>query len=215
MAILMSLYNIWCDKILDGTKPLEFRNNIGKQFKIGETIYLYETSKNKGRKMVVGEVKIKDIKPIPKSRVGCYGLLPYYAQHIVKDEETKSAIMFAYNFELPNYDGIFKMKWMFLPESLKKFKETGKLPDYIRMDNDEFNDYEKKSFKAQLVMEDCDEWLKSIGYYNELDETNYKNYIELENPIRYSKPIPLENFRNLQGNKITRAPQSWCYVQKL
>lgn len=215
MAILMSLHNIWCDKILDGSKTLEFRNNIGKQFKIGDTIYLYETSKNKGRQVIVGEVKIKDIQPIPRSKVGCYGLLPYYAQHIVEDKEISDAIMFAYNFDLPNYDGIFKMKWMFLPEALKKFKETGHLPDYIRMKEDEFEEYQQKSFKAQLVMEHCDEWLSSIGYYNECDETNYRNYIEVEDPIRYKTPLKLEDFKNLKGEKITKAPQSWCYVEEL
>lgn len=214
MAILMSIHNVWCEKILNGTKTLEFRNNIGKNFLIGDTIYIYETFRNNGRKMVVGEVKIKDIKEIPKSRCGCYGLLPYYAQNIVTDEEIRKAIIDTYNFDLPDYDGIFKMKWMFLPKHLEKFKETGRLPDFMLMKPEEFDEYEKKSFKAQLVMEDCDDWLRDIGYYNECDESYYKKYIELELPQRYTTPIPVENFKNLQGEAIKKAPQSWCYVQK-
>ena len=215
MAILMSIHNIWCEKILNGTKILEFRNNIGKNFSIGDTIYIYETFKNNGRKMVVGEVKIKDIKEIPKSKCGCYGLLPYYAQHIVTDEETKKAIIDTYNVVLPNYDGIFKMKWMFLPKYLEKFKATGRLPDFMLMKDEEFKEYEEKSFKAQLVMEDCDNWLRDIGYYNEYDETFYKKYIELEKPYRYKTPISIKNFKNLKGEILKKAPQSWCYVQKI
>lgn len=215
MAILMSIHNVWCEKILNGTKTLEFRNNIGKNFSIGDTIYIYETFRNNGRKMVVGEVKIKDIKEIPKSRCGCYGLLPYYAQHIVTDKEIKKAIIDTYNIDLPNYDGIFKMKWMFLPKYLEKFKATGHLPDFMLMKDEEFKEYEEKSFKAQLVMEACDDWLRDIGYYNECDESYYKKYIEIELPLRYETPIPVENFKNLKGEKITKAPQSWCYVQRL
>lgn len=214
MAILMSLYNIWCDKILDGSKPLEFRNNIGKQFKPGEIIYLYETSKNNGRKKVVGEVKIKDIKEIPKSKCGCYGFLPYFAENIIADKEIKDAIMYAYNFDLPNYDGIFKMKWMFLPKHLEHFKETGEFPNFFLMEEEELDDYEKKSSAAQSVLEECDNWLDSMGYYNEFYESYYKNYIEVETPIRYTTPLNLEDFVNLKDEKITKAPQSWCYVKE-
>lgn len=35
MNILMSIRKPWTDMILNGSKKLEFRNNIGKNFKIG------------------------------------------------------------------------------------------------------------------------------------------------------------------------------------
>lgn len=31
----------------------------------------------------------------------------------------------------------------------------------------------------------------------------------------YDKPLPLLDFRNLRGEPVKRAPQSWCYVGKL
>lgn len=214
MSILMSMYNVWCNKILDGSKPIEFRNNIGKNFNIGETIYLYESGKNNGQKKIVGEVKIKDIKSIPKSKVGTYGMIEYYANNIITDKKLRDTIMYAYNYDLPNYDKNYRLDWMFLPWVLDELKTKDKLPDLFGMPQAERNDFFKKQKKAQQIQEECDDWLRSIGYYNEYDETFYKNYIVLENPIKYSTPLELSDFKNLAGEDIKRAPQSWCYAIK-
>lgn len=214
MSILMSMYNIWCNKILDGSKTVEFRNNIGKNFNIGETIYLYESGKNNGQKKIVGEVKIKDIKPIPKSKVGTYGMIEYYANNIITDKNLRDTIMYAYNYDLPNYDKSYRLDWMFLPWVLDELKAKNKLPDLFEMSQAERNDFFKKQKMARQIQEECDDWLRSIGYYNEYDETFYKNYIVLENPIKYSTPLELSDFKNLAGKDIKRAPQSWCYAIK-
>ena len=39
MDILMSLHKKWADKIFDGSKTLEFRKKIGKDFKVGDIVY--------------------------------------------------------------------------------------------------------------------------------------------------------------------------------
>lgn len=215
MCILMSLYNIWIEKILNNEKPLEFRNNIGKNFKKGEKIYLYETSKNKGRKMVVGEVLIKDIQEIKFSKIGSYGLIKYYAQNILKDKKVVESIEEIYKFDLPNYDPSYKLYYLFQPDVLQLIKDTDKLPELMKMSTEEYREYDNLQKKAISIIKGCDKWLNNIGYYNQYGETFYKNYIELEKPIRYKTPIPLSKFKNLNGDTIKRAPQSWCYVQDL
>src|SRR5574344_406758 len=119
MAILMSMYNVWANKILNGTKPIEFRNNIGKNFAIGETIYVYESGKNKRQKKVVGEVKIKDIQSIKQSKVGCYGLLLYYVKNILKDNDIVDAMQKMYDIELPHYNPAIKLCYIFQPEVIE------------------------------------------------------------------------------------------------
>lgn len=212
MNVLMSLHNVWCDKILDGSKTLEFRNNIGKNFKIGDTVYLYETSKNKGRKLVVGQFKIKDIKKIQNTKIKSYSILPYYAKNIVKDKEIKNAILNIFDSDIVGNEEI-KISLMFCPEYLNDFKRTNKLPDVNILTKEESKKYFENLNKAKMVLKNCDEWLLSIGYYNGNYETNYKNYIEISEPIRYEKPLKLENFKNLNDEKIKRAPQSWFYVK--
>lgn len=213
MAVLMSLYNVWCNKILDGSKPLEFRNNIGKDFKVGDKIYLYETSKNNGRKKVVGEVIIKDIVKLQKSKMGFYNFLGYYVKNILKDKDLYKKVETVYEYDLPNYDAGYKFYWLFLPEVLDELKTHNKLPDYFDMTPEEAKRFQQLQKKAQKLIEDCDDWLRSIGYYNEYEESFYKNYIEVTNPIKYTTPLELSDFKNLKGSPITRAPQSWCYVQ--
>ena len=213
MAVLMSLYNVWCNKILDGSKPLEFRNNIGKDFKVGEKIYLYETSKNNGRKKVVGEVIIKDIVKLQKSKMGFYNFLGYYVKNILKDKDLYKKVETVYEYDLPNYDAGYKFYWLFLPEVLDELKTHNKLPDYFDMTPEEAKRFRQLQEKAQKLIENCDDWLRSIGYYNEYEESFYKNYIEVTNPIKYTTPLELSDFKNLKGSPITRAPQSWCYVE--
>ena len=78
MDILMSLHKQWASKIFNKTKTLEFRKNIGKDFNVGDIVYIYETSKNNGRKMIVGQFTIKDIVKIDQSSgCGTYDLLPF------------------------------------------------------------------------------------------------------------------------------------------
>lgn len=214
MAILMSLYNVWANKILSGDKPLEFRNNIGKDFKIGDKIYLYESSKNKGRKKVVGEVTIKDIVSLKKSKMGFYNFLGYYVKNILKDEDLYKKVQYIYEYNLPNYDVGYKFYWLFLPEVLDDIRDYDKIPDYLSMSPEQAKRYRELEDKAQFLIEDCDDWLRSIGYYNGNDESFYKNYIEVENPIIYTLPLELSDFENLKGEPIKRAPQSWCYVKE-
>lgn len=215
MAILMSLYNVWCDKILNGEKPLEFRNNIGKDFAKGTKIYLYESGKNHGRKKVVGEVTIKDIKEIPFEKMGFYNFLGYYVENILKDEALLTRVKEIYDYDLPNYTHGYKFYFLYCPEVLDKLKMENKLPDLLSMSTKDANKQLKAEEKSQQLISDCDAWLSSIGYYNYNGESYYKNYIEIENPIRYKEPLDLSMFKGMDNKSITHAPQSWRYVQDL
>lgn len=219
MDSLISIHNIWCNKIFNKEKFLEFRNNIGKDIHAGDKVYMYETYFNKGRKKVVGEFTIKSINPIFKnhSRLGCYSFLKIYAEKVVKDEELLKKVEKALSINLTGYYNDLVLNSLFVPEELE-YMEKYSLPMPTDFETS-FKKYSDKSYleaknKADKLMKDCDDWLRNIGYYNDLDESNYKYMIEIENPIRYDNPIAISEFELLNGNKIKRAPQSWCYVKK-
>ena len=212
MNILMSIRKPWTDMILNGSKTLEFRNNIGNNFETGSIVYVYESKSNKGLGKVVGEFKIKEIVNISKSKAGAYPFLLYYAENILKDKESVKAIEKIYDIELNNYDDSFKLYYIFNPEALEMIEKTDKSIDFLSMTKDEYSKYKEKEEKSMKIWKDCDEWLKYIGFYNDYGESNYKNYIEIYNYVKYDKPLELNNFKNQKGEIISRAPQSWCYT---
>lgn len=212
MRILMSLYNVWCDKLLDGTKTVEFRNNIGKDFKPGDTILLYESARNKGCKKIVGEVKIKSIGTIKRSRMGAYGMMEYYLENIKKDKDALKAFRYATSLDIKNYDGPFVASLMFCNDQLKDLVEKGKA-EITSLSNSKYEVYTQNRERAEQLLKECDEWLHTIGYYNKRDETRYKAYIEVKSPKRYKKPKELSSIKDLNGKVIEKAPQSWQYIQ--
>lgn len=215
MDILMSIHKVWIEKIFNKEKILEFRKSIGKNFKIGDTVYLYETSKNGGSKKVVGEFTIKDIVKLnKKSKIATYDLLPYYCLNIIKDEEAFEAVDKIFNIPLKNYNDAIKLSYIFNPHFIEYLRDTNNFPDLSKFSRDELNIYLKNQEKSSKLVKDCDNWLFNIGFYNEYWECYYKYYLEIDNVKKYDIPLDLSNFKNQKGEIILKASQSWCYCEK-
>lgn len=80
---------------------------------------------------------------------------------------------------------------------------------------------DNKEFNSKSIVDDafykyrCIEWLKKIGFL--IGDSRYSPYnyaIELYNIKEYETPLDLNNFRN-NDKIINKAPQSWCYCNKI
>lgn len=222
MGIMLSLRKQWSDKILDGSKPIEFRSSLPKNLKENETFYLYETSKQKGCKMVVGECQLDYIIPVTNEEgkwpmLGAYPFIDYYFEFIKGDKETADHYR-ALKKEFDTYKQYrygFILNYAFSEYELKSLREKGTLVDtwkifdmkVVRKILDD-NDISGKK------VEECDKWLMSIGFYNDMDESYYKYGLVLKNVKRYDSPKPLSEFKNPNMNTVIQnAPQSWCYAE--
>lgn len=222
MDILYSLHKVWCDKIFDGTKTIEFRTKLPKELKCGTTLYLYETSKNGGCQKVVGECKVDYIINVLSENnewpyIGCVPFLEYYFRNInkndvVADKYKETASRFK-NFKKYKYG--YVLKYAFCEDELNYIEKTGdtidtwKIPDfnYVKKLLDEFDISEK-------YMQEVDDWLEKIGFYNEYGETQYKYGIVLKDIKKYKTPISLCKFKDKDGKIVKRPPQSYMYVAK-
>ena len=205
MSVLMPLYNKWINMIFSGEKTLEFRSRIGKDFKPGTIIYLYESAKNGGCKKVVGQCTIKDIKKIEHSKCDTVFFMAYFLNNILKNKYYLDKWKEVYAFKLDNYDDRIKLSNILCLDYLQAL-QNGEKFEYT-------SDALKRKDVSAQISNDCDEWLYKIGYWNAWGETNYNYAIELCDVIKYEKPISLQEFTN-NGKIIERAPQSWCYCAK-
>jgi predicted transcriptional regulator len=221
MDVMYSLYKHWTDMILSGKKPLEFRTKLPKELKPGTKIYLYETRKHGGAGAVVGECIVQDIIPVLSKSgkwpmYGCYPFVEFFCENILHDLSMASHIQkIKEEFEnkFPRYKYGYILKYVFSEDNLKNLRSVGEPIDTWKIHDtsivykilDNLNQSEK-------LMEQCDEWLEKIGFYNEWGETNYRYGLVLTNPVRYDTPIPITHFKSQSGDNITTAPQSYCYA---
>lgn len=210
MNIIISIHNIWANKILSGTKTLEFRNSLPKNIQAGDKVFIYETYFNGGRKSVVGYAKIESFDTIPvKGRIGFCSFLDYYAEKIIKSPEILKRVQRCNSIELPEYDHSIVYKYMFNDEWLDFMEKNKTLPEV-----NYFNPIHMKYLNsADKLSSECDDWLTNIGYYNEFCESFYKYYIEISNPVRFNFPIPITEFIGKNDKYLAKAPQSWCYTK--
>jgi predicted transcriptional regulator len=221
LDLLYSLHNVWIEQILSGIKPIEFRSRLPKDIKQGTKIYLYETSKNNGRKMVVGECEVDYIINILSKDgkwpiCGCYPFLEFYFENIKKNKDIANKyreLKTEFEYKLDDYRYGFISKYIFSDEELTSLRETGKLIDIWSFTNvEELNNHFKNLEKGEQCERECDEWLTKIGLYNEYGETYYKYGIVLKNIKSYNTPKPISDFFDKNNNKIKKAPQSWMYT---
>lgn len=214
MDVLLSMHKEFCDLIFEGKKPLEFRTKQITKLKKGDIVYIYETYRHKGQKKVVGKATVKNTFKIKNSKMGFYSFMGYYVENILKDKELLEKVNYIYNYDLPNYDPAYKFNFLYTPETLDMLKETNSLPNYLALSPEKNKELFALEKKSRNLIKDCDNWLKTIGYYNIEEVSFYTFCIELENPIRYKTPLDISSFRNSNGDIISKAPQSWYYVRK-
>ena len=219
MNIIISLYKHWSDMILRGEKTLEFRTRLPKDFHIGEKIYFYETSRQNGRKMVVGEATVKDIISVCNKdgkwpMVGCYPFTEYYFSEIKKDEKMYNLYK-SLKEELGNlkqYKYGYLMGYFQSPKEIQSLRENGSLIDTFKLSNKEAWEVIDANNKSDKTAQEIDDWLTKIGFYNKYDETNYKYAYVLDNIIKYEKPKNISEFKNKNGEIIKNPPQSYIYT---
>ena len=219
MNIIISLYKHWSNMILSGEKTLEFRTRLPKDFHIGEKIYFYETSRQNGRKMVVGEATVKDIISVCNKdgkwpMVGCYPFTEYYFSEIKKDEKMYNLYK-SLKEELGNlkqYKYGYLMGYFQSPKEIQSLRENGSLIDTFKLSNKEAWEVIDANNKSDKTAQEIDDWLTKIGFYNKYEETNYKYAYVLDNIIRYEKPKNISEFKNKNGESIKNPPQSYIYT---
>ena len=219
MNIIISLYKHWSDMILSGEKTLEFRTRLPKDFHIGEKIYFYETSRQNGRKMVVGEATVKDIISVCNKdgkwpMVGCYPFTEYYFSEIKKDEKMYNLYK-SLKEELGNlkqYKYGYLMGYFQSPKEIQSLRENGSLIDTFKLSNKEAWEVIDANNKSDKTAQEIDDWLTKIGFYNKYEETNYKYAYVLDDIIKYEKPKNISEFKKKNGESIKNPPQSYIYT---
>ena len=61
---------------------------------------------------------------------------------------------------------------------------------------------------------DTNKWLKSIGYYDVEKNKKWNYALELKNIKKYARLVDITKFIGQDGEKLSKAPQSWCYINK-
>lgn len=223
MNIIYALHKCWCDKIFDGSKPIEFRTKLPKNLKSGTKLYLYETAKNNGARAIVGECVVDYIIPVLSSTknnkwpiCGAYPFIDYYFEHIKGDKEIAEHYRkLKKEFDAyENYRYGFILNYAFCEEELTSLRTTGSLIDTFKIsDYDLVKKIIDKNDIGNKRIEECDNWLSKIGYYNEFDETYYQYGIVLKDIKKYDTPKPIGDFKNKDGEQIKFAPQSFIYTK--
>lgn len=220
MNVMYSLYKHWCDMILSGKKPLEFRTKLPKDMHPGTKIYLYETKKHGGAGTVVGECTVQDIISVLSENgkwpiCGNFPFLEYYCETILQDDDMAEHIRMCkaeFKAKPENYRYGYITKYMFSPESLDSIRQTGAPLDLMKLNMQERDKLLRDFAVADRLEQACDDWLTTIGFYNAYGETNYRYGLVLTNPIRYNTPKDITDFVNPKGEHIQVPPQSYCYA---
>lgn len=200
--------------IFNGRKPVDFKNKIGKDIKENDIIYIYETKRNGGSGMVVGEVRINKIIEIKKyPKFGAYTMLPYFC-NLFGTEEEKRQVEKAMSIHVSHYDDSITLDYIFDDWTLDYMKKNDEVPDRFHIEHQSLKEYGLISDRAHNLCKRCDEWAIEIGFYNDDECSLWKYIIELKNPILYEKPKKITGFHDKNGEPITKAPCPWCYVQE-
>lgn len=214
-SIMMSLRPRWAAQILIGEKPFEFRSVLPKRLLAGDTIYLYETGYQGGRKAVVGECLVKSIIKLTNDKgefpcFGSYHFIDWYAEHIAKDPD--AALMFAEakKYNLENYKWGSHITFALCPEAMAYIK-AGKYPDPY----DKHISHYSSDKRSRGLIDSCDLWLRSMGFYDWDDKSYWKYAIEIDSPQEYSQPNSLSAFFKADSDEtIKTPPQSWMYCRR-
>ena len=212
MNILLPIHKKYSDLIFSGKKPFEFRNTRMK-LSHGDRAYVYET-KNGGCGMVVGHFTIDNMDSIPYHRVATYWGLPHYVERYGSDED-RVAVDRAMKIRVDGYDDCIVLDDIYDDDCLEYMEKHGEpMSGFLKWSDTDATKYRMENQqKRATLFSGCDEWLAEMGYYNQGDESTWKWYIAIIEPVKYDTPLSLDNFMLMNGKPIRKAPQSFCYVQ--
>lgn len=221
MAILYPIYNRWNELIFHNKiflsrnnktivtrKCFEFRTRLPKNLTTGIKVYIYEPARYGGCRKVVGEFTVGNIIRTDY-HIGCYAFLPYFCENILNKPEYAEKFEKALRIDIPNYKKGVSVEFALCPECFNYLVTNHKWPPFS-MSYAENSEYKQ----TQEIIRLCDDWLMKMGFYNEYGESNYQYAYEILNPVLYDNPKPLSDFQKLDGAVLTKAPQSFVYVQE-
>lgn len=168
-------------------------------------VYLYQVG---GMKKIVGEGMIDHLFEIPDSKIGTYGMLPYYVKHVKKDEKLYDQIMEIYEMKTEEYDDSIKLYYLFWKEGFQRHILENK---GLTMEEMEISQTCRD--KSMKLCFECDRWLMDLGFYDVYGESQRTHFVEIKDKILYETPISLSDFQKESGEKIRRVSH-WMYVQK-
>lgn len=214
MDVMASCYKHWTDMILSGEKPFEFRGRPWKKIEVGDKFYLYESKKHGGAGMVVGEATIEKIIPIVFSLSPQRDTFHYWAEHIVNRPDIVAAVDKIGDFRMSHYKDGYIYTFMLCDPILDYILVHDELPPTYNTIRDLFLHPElyQSMDLARKAIQEYDEWMHRIGFWNEYGESTYTIAYQLKDPIRYKKAKPVTMFCGSDGKPITKAPQSFQYV---
>lgn len=191
-------------------KHFEFRTKLPNNLKPGDKVYIYEPKKYGGSGMIIGEFTVGQIIPCSNYRFGATEFIEYFCRNVLKSEDYAQKFKRMLDVEDGHYKGS-NGKYALDPESadfIAEFKTWPRPETYI------FNAARVKNIEsAECIWRLCDEYLKQQGFYNEFGESCYKYALEVTEPVQYSAPKKLSEFKKLDGSIIEKAPQSFVYVE--
>ncbi len=213
MNVILPIHKQYSDRIFDGSKPYEFRNRVPKIQK-GDKVFVYETKKN-GCGMIVGYFIVDGVEKIVHQKLGAYQYISDYA-HKYCDIETQRLVDKAMTIDLGNCDNSLVLCYFLMEECLDEMLKTRRPPENSFNDLifHHFREYDKKKQVQTALIENCDEWLRNMGFYNTDfgEKSNWDYRILIGKTYQFDTPIPITEFKNKQGDSIQKAPQSYCYT---
>lgn len=212
MNVIFPIHKKYADKIFDKTKPVEFRHRL-PNIEIGDKIYVYETKKN-GCGKIVGYFTVKNTNEINPAKMGTYMYMKVYADMFF-DLETQRLVNKALTIDLKDCYNDLVISYLFMEECLDEMLKTKRPPETSdNMILYDINKYLKLKKKQNNFLNGCDNWLRDIGFYNEIggDSSNWEYEIWIDKVEKFENPIPITEFCNKNREKIQKAPQSYCYT---
>lgn len=227
MNILFPIRKKFSDLIFSGLKDLEFRKTKVK-VEPGELCFIYETKGGNpgGCGKVVGFFECGGVEEIPYHKVGTYAMLQHFLDRAMKEPDVFKNLIDTRQYE-PFYDVIARalsIRFESTDESyvlhlicdekaIKIMEDTGRPLDTMDL-YDLMKDWKRYENCRQLssrLCDKCDEWLRSIGYYNDDDKSYWSHSISIKNP-KLIEPIDINELSLYNGQRLKAAPQSFCYI---
>lgn len=202
------------EKIFDGRKILDFRS-ADPMLHEGDKVYLYETKKT-GCGKVVGYYIVDSWKRFDYEVDTCtYLYMDMYA-NLFSDKETQRLVKKAKSIQLNDYNNDFVLNYLFMESYLDEMLKTHTAPDinFFKMSSKELQAFNDTKKKQDSFLYACDNWLRTIGFYNQ-DEKNSASWmieIKMKEAHKFDTPKPISDFKNRKGKPITKAPSVYCYI---
>lgn len=210
MNIICNETRPFSDKIFNGEKPFIFLRSNGRVLNDGIKVFIYETKKANGCGKVIGEAIANKIVTIPYPIIGpCRYFLRKYAQ-LTNNKEAIDALNKLGDFNLSNYRTNTILSFLFCGDILEEAIKNDEYPPQSKdiRSYSPGSPYVVNTQRSNDFLFACDEWLNSLGFYDDFEKSHFDTSLELVDIQRYVMPIPISEFKsksNKQFKKVTNS----------